>query len=100
MKNSNAMEVDAVNRGKGNSSTSISQRWPWIQACSQEGEDEEWGHWEEHWEDKEQGQVHPCQQRLERSICSIRADKQIITKGRTQWACQGREGMLQTRAKT
>jgi len=61
MKNSNAMEVDAVNRGKGNSSTSISQRWPWIQACSQEGEDEEWGHWEEHWEDKEQGQVEEVQ---------------------------------------
>ena len=48
--NPNAMEVDAVHKGKGNAAASH-QRWPWIQACCREGEGDEWEYEDEQWEE-------------------------------------------------
>ena len=48
--NSNAVEVDAVNKGNGRIASS-QQRWHWIQACCQEADGDEWENDEEQWEE-------------------------------------------------
>ena len=51
--NSNAKEVDAMQRGKGSKASLPSagtgtQQWPWTQACTDEVQEEEWLEYE-HW---------------------------------------------------
>ena len=59
-RNPDAMDVDAVNQRKRDSKRSSGRsqeyNWPWIQACTRPGQDEERGRTEE-WEEVEWGQI-------------------------------------------
>ena len=59
-RNPDAMDVDAVNQRKRDSKRSSGRsqeyNWPWIQACTRPGQDEERGRTEE-WEEMEWGQI-------------------------------------------